>query len=141
RADPSGSRCGRSRRARRLAAIALRLAVPLFIAHLGEPRHRDDALALADTEDDDALGAAARDADIAHRAADHHAAVGHQHDLVVAADREDGDHGIAALPEQHVVDALPAASGDPVVVGGGADAVDLLGDAEDENLVRRNVSI
>src|SRR5205085_7322294 len=101
---------------------------------LREPRYRDDPLAFADLEDHHALAAPARDANIVHRAADHHPAISYQHDLIVVPDREDRDDGIARPPPDHVVDPLPAAPGDPVIIRRGPDAVAFLGHAEHEFL-------
>ena len=71
-------------------------------------------------------------------AADHHAGIGDQHDLVVSPDRKHRDDGIAvAALEIHVVDALPAAPGDAVVIGRAAHAEALFGDAQHEFLALR----
>ena len=115
--------------------------VAVLLGDLRKPRHRDDPLALADLEDHHPLAAPARDADVVDRAADHHPAIGHQHDLVVVPDREDGDDRIAAAAQIHVVDALSAAPGDPVVVGRAPDAEALLGHAQHELLALSEIGI
>src|SRR5437764_846638 len=71
--------------------VGVAVAVP-FVA-FRQPRNRNDPLAVADLKYHDTGAAAARDADVVHRHPDHHAAIGHQHQLVVMADREDRDHG------------------------------------------------
>src|SRR5262249_10162692 len=94
-----------------------------------------------DLEDDHALAAAARNADIVHRAADNHSAIGHQHNLVVVPYREYRNDRIAAPGQVHIVDPLPAAPGDPVVVRGGPDPVALFRDAQHEFLALRQIGI
>src|SRR5207302_5713259 len=92
-----------------------------------------------DLEDHDTLTAPPRDADIVYRAADHHAAVGDQHNLVVVPDREHGDDRVAPPGQVHVVDTLPAASGDAVIMGRAAHAKALFGDAQHHFLALREI--
>src|SRR5437868_15316628 len=101
----------------RLLGVAAILLGTVLLDDLGQPRHRHDALAVAELEDHYPLAAAAGNADVVDRAADHHAGIGDQHDLVVMPDREDRDNRILAAGQVHVVDALTAAPGDAVVIG------------------------
>src|SRR5450432_537267 len=112
------------------AAVAALVRPVALVAHVAERRHRDDMLAVADLEDDDALARAARHADSEYRAADHRAAIGDQHDLVFMGDRKDGDDMIPALGQRHVDEPLPAAPGDAVIIGRAARPEASLGDAE-----------
>ena len=107
--------------------------------HLGQPRDRDDPFAVADLEHDNAGAAAPRDADVVHRHADHHAGIGHQHQLIVVPDREHRDNRVAAAAQIHVVEPLPAAPGDAVVIGRAAHAEALFGDAQHEFLAPRQI--
>ena len=58
---------------------------------LADALDADDTFALGRIEDDDALRAAAGDADALDRAADHLAAIGDEHDFVAVLDRHGGD--------------------------------------------------
>src|SRR5208337_786546 len=113
----------------------------VLLGDFGEPRHRNDSFAVADLEDHHPLAAPAGDADVVDRAADHHSAIGHQHDLVVVPDREDGDDRIATAAQIHIVDTLPAAPGDPVVVGRAPDPEAFLGHAQHELLALREIGV
>src|SRR5215469_4772858 len=124
--------------------LAVRLAFRLaggavFVGILGEPRHGDDPLSVADPENHDTLAAAASDPDVVDRATDHHAAIRHEHDLVVVPHREDRHDRVAAPSQVHVVEPLPAAPGKPVIVSRGSDAVSLFGDAEYKFLALREI--
>src|SRR4029077_4526764 len=90
-------------------------------------------------EDHHPLAAASGDADIVDRDADHHGTIGHQHDLIVVPDREDRDDRVLTPAQIHVVDALPAAAGDAVIIGRAAHPEAFLGDALDELLARREI--
>src|ERR1043166_5135425 len=119
-----------------LAAIR---AVAILLCNLRETGHRDDPLFLVDPEDHDPGAAAPRDADIVDRNTDDGASIGHQHDLVVVADREDCDDRVPAAAPIHIIGALPAPSGDAVIIGRAADAKALPGDAQHKFLARRQV--
>ena len=56
-------------------------------------------------------------------------------------DREDGDDRVAASGQVHIVDPLPAAPGDPVVIGRGSDAVALFRHAQHEFFTLREIDI
>src|SRR5271163_803557 len=111
----------------------------LLRGDFGQPSHRYHALAVADAENYHAGAATPRDTDLIDRGANHHAAIGDQHDLVLGPDREDRDHRIAAPGQIHVVDALPAAPGDPIAIGRAAHAKTFLGNAQQEFLARRQI--
>src|SRR5262245_58402363 len=120
--------------------MALAVAVAIAVAVLGtaivlaDAHRRHHALALADIDDAYAAGGASRNANSIHRTADQGAAVGHQHDLVVA---EHGErrHDGAAPRHAHQLDALAAAAGHPILVGRGALAEARRGDGEHELLL------
>src|SRR5207245_2256862 len=123
---------------RRLLTSAIVLAA-VRPGDFGQPRHRHDPLAVAELEDHYPLAAAAGNADVVDRAANHHAGIGDQHDLVVMPDREDRDNRVLPAGQVHIVDALTAAPGDAVVIGRAAHAEALLGDALKEFLARREI--
>src|SRR6266545_249369 len=102
-------------------AVAVAIAVAVFGAGivLADAHCRHHALALAHVDDAYAAGGATRNANAIHRTADQRAAVGHQHDLVVAQHGE-GRHDLAAPGQTHQLDALAAAAGHPVLVSRGA---------------------
>ena len=79
-------------------------------------RDRRNLLAVAQLEDDHALGAAAGDADIVDRATDHLAAIGDQHELIVMLDREGRRDAAVLRRGLDVDDARAAAAGDAVFV-------------------------
>src|SRR5262245_25436547 len=130
-------------RAGAIAAGSVGRAVAIATAFglLGEPGDGDDALALLHLEQRDALGLAAGDADVVHRAADELPAIGHQHDLIAVGDGERRDDLAVALGDVHVGDALPAAAGDAVLIGRGALAIAAGGDGEDELLLGPQLGI
>src|SRR5439155_16369602 len=119
-----------------LAAIR---PVAILLCNLRETGDRYDPLLLVDPEDHDPGAAAPRDPDIVDRNADNRSGIGDQHDLVVVADREHRDDGVPAAAQIHIVDALPAPSGDAVIVSRAADAKPPLGDAQHELLARGDV--
>src|SRR5712671_1587795 len=98
-------------------AIAVAVAVAGIV--LANADRRYDALALTDVDDAHAPRRATGDADAVDGTADQRAAIGDQHDLVALQHRE-RRHDLTALAEVHQLDALAAASGHPILVGGGA---------------------
>src|SRR5580704_10040705 len=122
-----------------VGAVGVRLVAvfPVLLrGDFGQPGHRYHALSIADAENYHAGAATPDDADLIDGGADHHAAIGNQHDLVLGPDREDRDHRVAAAGQIHVVDALPAAPGDPIAIGRAAHPKTLFGDAQQEFLAR-----
>src|SRR5687768_3792767 len=97
-------------------AIAVAVAAGVILA---DADRGDHALAFAHVDDAHAARGTSRDANSVHRTADQGAAVRHQHDLVAVGDTDRGDDP-AAVRQPHQLDALAAASGDPVLVGRGA---------------------
>src|SRR5262245_45250262 len=114
---------------------AVAVAIPVAFGLVAETSDGHDALAPLHLEQRHALGLAAGDADVVHRAADELSAVGHQHDLVAFGNREGGHHLAVALGDVHVGNALPAAAGDPVFIGRTALAIAARSDRKDELLL------
>src|SRR5689334_21548141 len=94
-------------------AIAVTVAIGVVLA---DPDRRDHALAFADVDDAHAARCPACDADSVDRTADQRATIGYQHDLVARTHREGGNH-LPAVGQAHQLDALAAATGDPILVG------------------------
>src|SRR5262245_55926987 len=125
------------------SSVRRAVAVPVAIAGglIAEARDGDDALAPLHLEQGHALGLAAGDADVVHRAADELAAVGHQHDLIAVGDGERRHHLAVALGDVHVGDALPAAAGNAILIGRTALAIAAGGDGEDELLLALQLGV
>ena len=98
-------------------------------------------LALGDPENRHALGVAAHDADVRDGRADHLALVGDQHQLFALARGEGGNDTAIALGGVDVGDALSAAIGAPVFIGGRALPIPVLGQGQDELLILLQLGI
>ncbi len=90
------------------------------------------AVAGLHVQEADALGVAAGFADRGRVHADDFAVVADQHDFAGFVDLRDGDDFADTLGGLHVDDAFAAAVGQAVFVGGGALAVAVFGDGEDQ---------
>src|SRR5699024_8762237 len=95
---------------------------------LGVAGDGDDPVALVGLGEDDALGVAAREADLGHRGPDDLAALHDDEHLVLRADEQRADEVTARLDEVGDLDPQPAAALDPVLLDGGALRVPALGD-------------
>ncbi len=85
------------------------LALAIFAGIAQGCNGYDPLLLGRNAENDDAGRAAPGNPDVVYRATDDLALIGDEHDLVAMLEPEDGDDGVAALAQIHVVDALPAA--------------------------------
>src|SRR5690606_4609399 len=126
----SGSRAIAGRFAVRGAAVA-GLSVAVLVR---QPRDRCHLLAVRNLEEHHPLRLPPGNPDVVDRQPDQLAAVRYEHDLVGMGHREGCDHRTVAVGGLDVRDALPAAAGDAVLIGGGPLAKAVRGDAEDELL-------
>src|SRR5688572_5391162 len=101
------------------------LGVVGVVVVVDEALDGDDALVVAGADHTDALGVAADLGDLRDAGADHLAAAGHDHDLVVRFDGERADDRAVAAADLDRDDAEAAAVLDLVVAGRGALAVAL----------------
>ena len=106
---------------------------------LGEPRHREDLLARVEVHDAHALRRAAHGRDARDARAQHLAAVGHEHHLVVVDHLRDAHHLAVARRGADRDHALAAAVLDPVVVERGALAVAVLRHGQDGGFGREDL--
>ena len=114
-------------------AVLVILVVPRVV----EPRHGYDLLALGDTEDEYPAGGPPGDPDFVDRGSDHHAGIGHQHQLVTVLHREAGRHAGVFAPGTADVDrghALVAPAHGPELVGAGTLAQPVLAQRQNELL-------
>src|SRR5690606_10406791 len=105
--------------------------------------HGDDFLAFSRAEYHNALGGAGGYADTCDRHADHLAAIGHQHDLILMRDRESGDEAsdLVRLGDVRGADALAAPPDDAEIIGRRALAITVLAYGQHELLSRLQLFI
>ncbi len=119
-------------------ALAIAVLAGFFFADAFDT---DDLFALSRIEDDDALRAATGDADAFDRTADQLAAIGHQHDSIAIFDRHGGDERAVTRSDRHGDNAFAAAPGDAIFVRGGALAIAIGGDGQNNLLLGRHFGI